>query len=110
VILVIILIGSISLSLDTSLRDPESWVIRTVYLLDWITSGIFLLEAMVKIIAYGFLLNGEMSYLRNVWNILDFTILIITTSALFVDNSNLQVIKVFRMLRVLRPLRLISRN
>ena len=39
---------------------------------------IFLAEALIKSIVYGFYLNGPNSYLRNGWNIFDFTIVIIS--------------------------------
>lgn len=34
---------------------------------------VFAIEAMLKIIAYGFLFHAD-AYLRNGWNVLDFTI------------------------------------
>lgn len=37
---------------------------------------IFCIEALLKIMAYGFLLHPG-SYLRNVWNILDFVVVVI---------------------------------
>ena len=61
----------------------------------------------MKILAYGFVLNGRPSYLRNLWNVMDFIIIILSVINLTPIVSNLQVIKVFR---VVRPLRLISRN
>jgi hypothetical protein len=35
---------------------------------------IFFIEMMIKIIALGFVMNGEYSYLKNNWNKLDFLI------------------------------------
>jgi hypothetical protein len=46
--------------------------------IDFVISIIFVLELFIKIISYGFLFNGEHSYLRNNWNILDFFIVIIS--------------------------------
>jgi len=37
--------------------------------------AIFTVEIISKIVAYGFLLNGEYSYMRELWNIMDFVIL-----------------------------------
>ena len=37
---------------------------------------IFAVEALIKIIAYGFVLHSG-AYLRNAWNVLDFVIVIV---------------------------------
>jgi hypothetical protein len=60
----------------------------------------------MKFIAYGAFLNGPHSYLRNYWNIMDFIIVIFSLAAF----SNKSSLKIFKMFRVLRPLRVISRN
>ena len=79
---------------------------------------------ITKIISYGFLINGPNSYLRtgwNIlgiynhiisWNILDFVIVNMALVSIFIDDDggNLKNFKILRTLRVLRPLRLISRN
>lgn len=61
----------------------------------------------MKILAFGFIANGKWSYLRNPWNILDFTIIIFSILALTPLSDSLQSIKMFRILRLLR---LIGRN
>ena len=68
---------------------------------------LYTIEMMFKIWGFGFFLKPG-SYLRDYWNILDFTI--ITTGYipyLFSSNSGVN-LKVLRSLRVLRPLRTIS--
>lgn len=42
-----------------------------------IISGIFVAEGIFKIIAYGFYF-GETAYLKDSWNILDFSIVIVS--------------------------------
>lgn len=64
-------------------------------------SIIFLVEVVLKVIAFGFLFNGPGSYLREGWNIIDFFIAIASLAAAF--------IKVIRLIKVLRPLRMVSR-
>lgn len=67
---------------------------------------IFVVEALMKITALGFILHPT-SYLRADWfNVLDFTIVIIDVS--FFWATDITYIKVIRILRVLRSLRLIS--
>lgn len=61
----------------------------------------------MKIFTFGFILNGKTSYLRNPWNMLDFFIIILSVISLSPLPSEL---KIFKALRVARPLRLISRN
>lgn len=70
----------------------------------------FILEALLKIIGGGFFFCGSTSYIRNYWNIVDMTIVIITLVSYLTASSNVNAIKVFRLLKVLRPLRLLSRN
>jgi hypothetical protein len=70
----------------------------------------FILEALLKIIAEGFVNCGSTSYIRNYWNIVDMTIVIITIVSYVTTSSSVNAIKVFRLLKVLRPLRLLSRN
>jgi hypothetical protein len=67
-------------------------------------------EMLIKIVSNGFIFNGETSYLRNSWNIMDFFIVAFALISIFASGINLSFIKVLRMLRVFRPLRMISRN
>lgn len=89
------------------MADPQSLLKRSLFWVDLTTTLVFLTEAFFKIIAFGFAKNGKFSYLRNVWNILDFTIIIFSVLALTPLSDNLKSIKMFRILRLLR---LISRN
>ena len=85
-----------------------------MYGLDIFFNVAFAIEAMVKIVAMGFI-TPKNSYLRDSWNILDFTIVVAGLLTIFLDlmeyeGSNVSFMKVLRMLRVLRPLKAISRN
>ena len=42
---------------------------------------IFALESLMKVLTYGFLFNGEKSYLRNGWNIMDYLIVCFSVSS-----------------------------
>uniref|UniRef100_A0A8C2T2Z8 Voltage-dependent L-type calcium channel subunit alpha n=1 Tax=Coturnix japonica TaxID=93934 RepID=A0A8C2T2Z8_COTJA len=75
----------------------------------------FAIEAMLKIIAYGFLFHTD-AYLRNGWNVLDFSIVLVTMT---LEQINAKEggslggkggfdVKALRAFRVLRPLRLVS--
>lgn len=75
--------------------------------LDILTTIIFSVESFLKILTFGFVLNGRSSYLRNPWNAMDFVIIVLSIISLTPLPNSLNIVKV---LRVLRPLRLISRN
>jgi len=49
---------------------------------------IFILEMVMKIIVYGFLINGPDSYLKNGWNILDFIIIMVTSVGVYLEHNN----------------------
>ena len=74
---------------------------------------LFTFEVIFKVIAHGFLLNGKNSYLRNHWNILDFIIVVISLVSVSIPDESsegLATFKVIRMARLLRPIRVISKN
>lgn len=64
----------------------------------------------MKIISLGLLLNGPESYLRSGWNIIDVSVVIISIVSLGITSTGLKFVKIFRLMRVLRPLRVISRD
>uniref|UniRef100_A0A670ZUS6 Voltage-dependent L-type calcium channel subunit alpha n=1 Tax=Pseudonaja textilis TaxID=8673 RepID=A0A670ZUS6_PSETE len=79
---------------------------------------VFAIEAMLKIIAYGFLFHAD-AYLRNGWNVLDFTIVFLGVFTVILEKISLMDsallsgqggfdVKALRAFRVLRPLRLVS--
>ena len=66
---------------------------------------------MIKIVTFGFAMNGKLSYLRNGWNALDFMIVIISILDLTLSAAGgLSTVKVIRVLRILRPIRIVARN
>ncbi|KAM9369325.1 voltage-dependent L-type calcium channel subunit alpha-1S [Phaethornis superciliosus] len=78
----------------------------------------FAIEAMLKIIAYGFLFHTD-AYLRNGWNVLDFSIISLGLITMTLEQVNAKQggtsggkggfdVKALRAFRVLRPLRLVS--
>lgn len=59
----------------------------------------------MKIITYGFIFNRKTSYLRDNWNVLDFSIVIFSLISMSMTESDVSFIKVLRVARILRPLR-----
>ncbi|XP_034116081.1 voltage-dependent calcium channel type A subunit alpha-1 isoform X14 [Drosophila albomicans] len=69
---------------------------------------IFCVEASLKIIALGLVLHKH-SYLRNIWNIMDFFVVVTGVMTIFAE-ANIDVdLRMLRSFRVLRPLKLVSR-
>ena len=71
----------------------------------------FTIELVLKVITYGFYSAGETSYIRDTWNLLDFFIVVCAILGLFLgDKLDVEFLKSLRTARLLRPLRLITRN
>ena len=98
------------MAIDNPLNDPNGTLSTVLNQIDLVITIIFVIESVLKIITFGFLLNGKQSYLRISWNVMDFVIVVFSVISIIFSSLNIQFIKVIRMLRVLRPLRMISRN
>ena len=109
-IIVFIVLSSIQLALENPLNDPNGKFVSVLNHIDIVFTSIFACEALLKIISQGFLLNGPDSYLRSSQNILDFLVVTFSIASLTVTDVDLSVFKILRMLRVLRPVRVISKN
>lgn len=74
-------------------------------------TAVFTLEAVIKIIAFGFAMAGPTSYIKEPWNILDFLIVISALAGIIAgDAVNVSFFKALRILKILRPLRIIAKN
>ena len=71
---------------------------------NYIFTCIFTIECVLKIIAYGFILEQH-SYLRDPWNWLDFIVVVTGLISLFPQiNANLFALRAFRLLRPLKTI------
>lgn len=68
------------MALDSPLNDPKGSFAYILYYIDISLTAIFFIEALMKMLAYGIIFNGDQSYFRSFWNIMDFMILIISVS------------------------------
>ena len=109
-ILLTIMVSSIALTVEHPLNDPEGTTVFLLKSCDYVTTSIFVVEAVVRIVAAGFLLNGPQSYLRNVSNILDFVIVVPSLISFLPITMDFKIVKIIRMVRLLRPLRFIGKN
>jgi hypothetical protein len=107
----LIAINSLVLALDEpSLKDP--YQNNSLELFVNLVSGAFMIEAVFKIVVLGFVI-GKGTYLRDYWNILDFTIVSFSILNWVLDafsNISVSFLRGFRALRALRPLRMVSKN
>lgn len=115
-ILFMILLSTLRLVIDTFLDSSLS--VSIFEICDLFFTFIFLMEMILKTVAYGFVL-GEGSYLQDNWNRIDFVIVVVSLIDLQnliskysgnLTTSSLNFLKVLRLLRTLRPLRFISHN
>jgi hypothetical protein len=98
-ILIFIIISSLLLAVEPSVKDAE--VLKTLEDVDLVLNLIFLVEVVFKILALG-LIGHPNAYLRKPANCLDF--LLVVTSFAFAG------VKSLRSVRILRPLRAIFRS
>ncbi|EGB09265.1 hypothetical protein AURANDRAFT_10203, partial [Aureococcus anophagefferens] len=114
IIIACIIVGSFMLACKTPLMDPKMPIFTLFTTLDYLFSFIFLVEFILKLIAFGFAMNGPDSYIYDPWNQLDFTIVMISIVTFLGDlgvplGVDVKVFKVLRAFRVFRPLRMLSR-
>uniref|UniRef100_A0A6I8P5D5 Sodium channel protein n=1 Tax=Ornithorhynchus anatinus TaxID=9258 RepID=A0A6I8P5D5_ORNAN len=69
-------------------------------------TGIYTFESLIKILARGFCLN-EFTYMWDMWNILDFCIIILAYLAEFVDLKGVSALRTFRVFRALKTVSVI---
>lgn len=66
-----------TLALEMPNLDRSGVLYQVLDNMDTVFVLMFAVEALIKALVKGFLFNGEGSYLRNPWNILDFLIVVI---------------------------------
>lgn len=109
--LFLIVSNSIKLVWDTYLLElnAEDTQRKISDYFDYVFTIIFSFEFMLKSISQGFAL-AQNSYLKDNWNRVDFIIIILSIIDSAISSVNIPIIKVFRILRCIRPLKLISHN
>ena len=79
----LVIVSSISLALDDPFQSPDSWQKRGLFFMDLFFVIAFGIEAIIKIIAQGFVSTslsgkGRKAYLCDIWNCLDFLVELIS--------------------------------
>jgi len=100
IILFVILVNSLFLVFDDPKDDSKNYQ----YYADFVFLTIYTIEMFLKIIAMGFFMK-PLSYLRDLWNVLDFFVVIMGWIGKIFTQQNVSSI---RVVRILRPLRTIN--
>uniref|UniRef100_A0A674AL96 Sodium channel protein n=1 Tax=Salmo trutta TaxID=8032 RepID=A0A674AL96_SALTR len=69
-------------------------------------TGIYTFESLIKILARGFCV-GPFTFLRDPWNWLDFSVIVMAYVTEFVDLGNVSALRTFRVLRALKTISVI---
>uniref|UniRef100_A0AAQ5X323 Voltage-dependent calcium channel alpha-1 subunit IQ domain-containing protein n=1 Tax=Amphiprion ocellaris TaxID=80972 RepID=A0AAQ5X323_AMPOC len=113
-ILLVIVASSIALAAEDPVctNSDRNKVLRYF---DYVFTGVFTFEMIIKMIDQGLILHDG-SYFRDMWNILDFIVVVGALIAFALTNvmgnnkgRDIKTIKSLRVLRVLRPLKTIKR-
>lgn len=118
----LILVNCVLLAFSNPLSGEDHWEYRVSKILDPIFLAIFILEMIIKMIAFGFVratLTAETlpnmpdvyyesspGYFRDPWNYIDFTVVVFGCLSAMPGIPNVSAI---RVVRVLRPLRAVKR-
>ncbi|KAM7375225.1 hypothetical protein PAMA_014355 [Pampus argenteus] len=85
-----------------TLSNPPEWAKNVEY----IFTGIYTFESLIKILARGFCV-GKFTFLRDPWNWLDFSVILMAYVTEFVDLGNVSALRTFRVLRALKTISVI---
>ncbi|KAM3604260.1 uncharacterized protein V6R79_008628 [Siganus canaliculatus] len=85
-----------------AMSDPAPW---TKYL-EYTFTGIYTFESAIKIFARGFCVV-PFTFLRDPWNWLDFSVIVMAYVTEFVDLGNVSALRTFRVLRALKTISVI---
>ncbi|KAI3365798.1 hypothetical protein L3Q82_000797 [Scortum barcoo] len=85
-----------------TLSNPPDWAKNVEYTF----TGIYTFESLIKILARGFCV-GKFTFLRDPWNWLDFSVILMAYVTEFVDLGNVSALRTFRVLRALKTISVI---
>nr|XP_057937813.1 sodium channel, voltage-gated, type I-like, alpha isoform X1 [Doryrhamphus excisus] len=85
-----------------TLSRPPDWAKNVEYTF----TGIYTFESLVKILARGFCV-GKFTFLRDPWNWLDFSVIVMAYVTEFVNLGNFSALRTFRVLRAFKAISVI---
>lgn len=84
-----IILSTVLMAIDNPLNDPDGALSTFLNQIDLVITCIFVLESLLKIVHYGFVINGRQSYLRVSWNIMDFVIVVFSVISIIFSSLNI---------------------
>ncbi|XP_067291549.1 sodium channel, voltage gated, type V-like, alpha b [Pseudorasbora parva] len=85
-----------------AMSEPAQWAKYVEYTF----TGIYTFESLIKMLARGFCI-GPFTFLRDPWNWLDFSVIVMAYVTEFVDLGNVSALRTFRVLRALKTISVI---
>ncbi|XP_056281691.1 sodium channel, voltage-gated, type I-like, alpha isoform X1 [Pseudoliparis swirei] len=85
-----------------TLNGPPDWAKNVEYMF----TGIYTLESVIKILARGFCI-GKFTFLRDPWNWLDFSVIVMAYLTEFLNLGNFSALRTFRVLRAFKAISVI---
>jgi hypothetical protein len=107
-ILALIMISSGLMVVDLPMEDPSSQMKVLLTNLNYVFTITFTIEMLIKCISMG-LIFGKDAYLGNNWNRLDALVVTVSLMDMVPGSEGFSALRSARVLRALRPLRMISR-
>ena len=110
-IMLLIALSSTKLALESYFvyEPADSEIVIIGEKMDNAFNYLFIFECILKVIALGFAMDDG-SYLRDSWNGLDFFIVVVSVIDMMLASADIPALKVLRLLRMIRPLRVISHS
>uniref|UniRef100_H2YSW8 Voltage-dependent L-type calcium channel subunit alpha n=1 Tax=Ciona savignyi TaxID=51511 RepID=H2YSW8_CIOSA len=106
-IFVCIMLSSVALACEDPI-DSKADLNEVLKYFDYVFTGIFTAEIILKMVAYGVILHKG-SFCRSLFNLLDLLVVAVSLISILGNSDGFSVVKILRVLRVLRPLRAINR-
>ncbi|XP_043930754.1 sodium channel protein type 2 subunit alpha-like isoform X1 [Protopterus annectens] len=85
-----------------TMSNPPEWTKNVEYTF----TGIYTFESFIKILARGFCID-QFTFLRDPWNWLDFSVIVMAYVTEFVNLGNVSALRTFRVLRALKTISVI---
>ncbi|XP_032090834.1 sodium channel protein type 5 subunit alpha-like [Thamnophis elegans] len=104
-IMVTILTNCVFMALSDSSQTNSKENSSSKYV-EYTFTGIYTFECLIKILARGFCLN-EFTFLRDPWNWLDFSVIVMAYIGEFIELGNVSVLRMFRVLRALKTISIV---
>eukprot|EP01065_Artemidia_motanka_P049742 TRINITY_DN8328_c0_g1_i1.p1 TRINITY_DN8328_c0_g1~~TRINITY_DN8328_c0_g1_i1.p1 ORF type:complete len:2109 (+),score=672.20 TRINITY_DN8328_c0_g1_i1:54-6380(+) len=108
-VVLVIITSTIGLALEEARLPPDHPRNRVLMVMDYATTAVFVGEAAMKVIAFGFVMHPTSYLRRDIWNVLDFSIVVVSLISFAAGSEGID-LNIFKIFRALRPLRFINKS